>query len=145
MTKWLSGLFALLMSVSLWAEEAAQAPARPVYRAAEPLSFSAVMQLLLGLLLVVAVILALAWLMRRLTLLPGQHRKLRVIAALSLGSRERAVLVQAGDEQLLLGVAQGQVTLLKSFDKPIIEPQNTPESGDFANTLQQMLRKRGGQ
>lgn len=100
------------------------------------------MQLLLGLGLVLGTILLMAWLLRKVTVLPGQHQKLKVIAALSLGQRERAVLVQVGEEQLLLGVAQGQVTLLKSFDKPIILPDQPVKTSAFSRTLNQYLNKR---
>jgi flagellar protein FliO/FliZ len=63
-----------------------------------------------------AVLLALfafAWALRRL----GQFSRLepgsfKVLAALSLGSRERVVLVQAGAKQLVLGVAPGRVQTL---------------------------------
>ena len=37
---------------------------------------------------------------------------LRVVASLTVGQRERAVVVQIGDRQLLLGVAPGRVALL---------------------------------
>ncbi|WP_268746571.1 flagellar biosynthetic protein FliO [Nitrincola sp. A-D6] len=82
-----------------------------------------------------------AWLLRKVTLLPGQHRKLRVVAAMSLGNRERAVLVQVGEQQLLLGVAQGQVSLLKSFDQPVIELESGTDSA-FSKKLSQYIQKR---
>ncbi|WP_191905934.1 flagellar biosynthetic protein FliO [Nitrincola iocasae] len=105
------------------------------------MSITSVLQLVLGLALVLGTIFLIAWLLRKVTLLPGQHRKLRVVAALSLGNRERAVLVQVGDEQLLLGVAQGQVSLLKSFDQPVIELESGQNSA-FSKKLSQYLQKR---
>lgn len=109
----------------------------------DPISFESVSQLLLGLLLVVSLIFALAWAFRRANFVPGQVGGMRVVASLALGARERAVLVQCGEKQLLLGVSQGSVTLLAQFDEPVIDPQAAP-SGDFANKLAQMLQQRKG-
>lgn len=112
-------------------------------KAPDPISFASVSQLLLGLLLVVSLIFALAWAFRRANLVPGQGSGMRVIASLALGARERAVLVQCGDKQLLLGVAPGSVQLLAQYDEPVIDPAQAP-SGDFANKLAQMLQQRKG-
>ncbi|EXJ09329.1 flagellar biosynthetic protein FliO [Nitrincola nitratireducens] len=112
------------------------------FLSSEPLTFSAIVQMLLGLLLVIAVIFILAAIMRRVALIPGQHKKLRVVAALSLGQKERVVLVQVGEEQLLLGVSQGQVTLLKSFDEPVIE-LSVP-SDEFGSRLKSIIDAQRG-
>jgi len=67
----------------------------------------------LALALVIGLIYALAWLLRRL---PGQRLRgndgLRIISSIPLGSKERAVLLDINGEQLLLGVAPGAVSLL---------------------------------
>ena len=92
----------------------------------------------MGLLAVLVLILALAWLLRRVQQLPlGGHQQLRVSASVQVGVRERVVLVRAGDTQLLLGVAPGQVNLLHRFDEPLPEP-SAPQP-DFARTLQRLL------
>ncbi|KDE39596.1 Flagellar biosynthesis protein FliO [Nitrincola lacisaponensis] len=132
-------LLLCLFSSAAWGEE--RRVSVSAYRSADPLSLESVLQLLLGLGLVLGTIFLIAWLLRRVTLIPGQHRKLKVIAALSLGQRERAVLVQVGEQQVLLGVAQGQVTLLKSFEQPVIQPEAPAETA-FSRTLGQYLHKR---
>jgi len=67
---------------------------------------------------------------------------MRVVASLALSARERAVLVQCGDKQLLLGVAPGSVQLLAQFDEAVIEPGSAPK-GEFANRLAQILQQKG--
>lgn len=119
---------------SLWAAET---------KVPDPLSFQSVSQLLLGLLLVVSLIFILAWAFRRANFVPGQGSGMRVIASIGLGARERAVLVQCGDKQMLLGVASGSVTLLAQFDEPVLDPKAAP-SGDFAGKLAQILQQRKG-
>lgn len=110
-------------------------------RAPDPISIASVSQLLLGLLLVVGLIFFLAWVFRRANLVPGQSAGMRVVASVALGPRERAVLVQCGDKQLLLGVASGSVNLLAQFDEPVITP-GVAAQGEFAQKLAQLLHQR---
>ena len=72
-----------------------------------------------GLAVVVALIFAIAWLMRRMGGPAGfQKGPVRVLGATSVGQRERVVLVRYQDSILVLGVAPGQVTLLKESAAP---------------------------
>ena len=43
-----------------------------------------------------------------------------VLSSVSVGQRERAVLVQVGEQQMLLGVGPGNVRTLHVFDKPAV-------------------------
>lgn len=106
----------------------------------DPVAPGALLQLLLGLLAVIALILLLAWFARRVNLVPGQRSGMQVVAVLPLGQRERAVLVQVGERQLLLGVGNGQVSLLQQFDEPVLEPSRAG-TGAFAQRLQEALRR----
>lgn len=98
----------------------------------EPLTWQAISQVLLGLVLVIAVIVVLLWLLRRVTALQQQRQAIKIVAATSLGSRERVMLVQIGSQQLLLGVTPSQITTLARYDQPIIE---SPADSDFATLL----------
>ncbi|NCG07594.1 MAG: flagellar biosynthetic protein FliO [Gammaproteobacteria bacterium] len=53
---------------------------------------------------------------------------MRVISSIGVGQRERAVLVQVGEQQILLGVGAGNVRTLHVFEKPVVEMsvQQTP-------------------
>jgi flagellar protein FliO/FliZ len=77
-------------------------------------------QVTLSLLLVLAAVFAAAWLVRRLRGL-GKFgsQAITVIADVGLGPKERAVLVQVGSKQLLLGVAPGRVSTLHVLDEPV--------------------------
>lgn len=109
----------------------------------DPLNTGSLTQLLAGLVLVIGLIFLLAWLLKRFTGLSGQNRSLQVVASLSLSAREKVVLIQAGDQQLLLGVAPGRVNLLQTYDQPLIEPGVA--MGEFANKLQQALSRKGAE
>jgi flagellar protein FliO/FliZ len=74
----------------------------------------------LSLAVVVALILASGWVLRRLQ--GGGVRtggNLRCIESVAVGMKERVVLVQAGEKQMLIGVAPGNVRTLHVFDQPI--------------------------
>lgn len=77
---------------------------------------------LLGMLLAVALVLALAYgctrlLARRGALLPGGGRggRLRVLERLSLGREQSVVVAQIGAKRVLLGVTPAQITLLREL------------------------------
>lgn len=72
-----------------------------------------------GLAVVIALIFAIAWLMRRMGGPAGfQKGPMHILGATSVGQRERVVLVRYQDSVLVLGVAPGQVTLLKESAAP---------------------------
>jgi flagellar protein FliO/FliZ len=69
--------------------------------------------LLLALLLVLALIPAAAWLLRRAGLgQSGSAAGLRVVAQLALGPRERVVIIEVADRRWLLGVGAAGITRL---------------------------------
>jgi flagellar protein FliO/FliZ len=67
-------------------------------------------------------------------------RQLQVLAQVSLGAKERAVLVRVGTVQLLVGVAPGRVSRLHLLAEPVAPP-SAPATPAFAATLQGLLRR----
>lgn len=130
-----------LMSMPLRAAEQSET-ARTLSQS--PVSAASLLQTLLGLILVLVCIALVAWLLKRSNSFhTAASGKMKVIAGLPLGTRERAVLVQIGDEQILLGVTPQQINLLYKLDTPLeVEQQN---SGDFASKLRQIMQQRGQQ
>jgi flagellar protein FliO/FliZ len=115
----LAALSALLVCapISFAAERfAAPTPAEPI--AASPAG--GLVQVTVSLLIVLAAIFAAAWGVRRLRGLGRAGAGLiEVIADVPLGQKERAVLVQVGKQQLLLGVASGSVNTLHVLPEPV--------------------------
>lgn len=74
----------------------------------------------LGLVVVLMTVVALVWILRRVGKLQTSFGgSLKTLGGLSLGARERLVLVQVGDKQLLLGVAPGRIQTLHVLDTPL--------------------------
>jgi len=110
---------------------------KPPVIVADPLSAGNILQLLLGMVGVVVLIIGLAWVFKRMGgLNTAMGKELRVVGGLSMGARERLVLVQVGEKQLLLGVAPGRIQTLYELQKPIENPaQSVDQSGSFAEKL----------
>ncbi|MEE4277789.1 MAG: flagellar biosynthetic protein FliO [Halieaceae bacterium] len=114
--------------------------AAPAASSAAPEIFSAsyLFQVLGSLLFVFACLFVLVYFMRRFNgPRSAQGHALRVLASASVGQRERVVLVEVGDKQLLLGVAPGSVRALHALDEPVLAPQEStpPQAQDFAAIL----------
>lgn len=100
-----------------------------------------------ALLLVLGLIIGLAWLLKRM---PGSGFRpadgLRVVASLTVGTKERVVVVDVNGEQLLLGVSAGGISMLHTLPEPL-PPAAAPtlpnfkNIPDFAQLLSQKLRK----
>lgn len=128
--------FAVFVAGALFCRVAIAAAEATAPIAQDVLTSQAIMQMLLGLALVVIVILVLAWLLRRVSNLHQSHQKMTIVSSLSLGTRERAVLIEVGDRQLLLGVAAGHVSLLESFPEKVI---TTVPKNEFAKKLKESI------
>jgi flagellar protein FliO/FliZ len=141
--RYLSALIFLIFTpvvIAADSSSAAKASLTPAYQ--EPFSAQALMQLLLGLVLVVVLILSISWALRRFSGIAPVSKNMRVLGVMPLGTREKAVLVQVGDKQMLLGVAPGRVSHLQSFDEPVVEPEEAGKG--FAHRLSEAMSKQKG-
>ena len=105
------------------------------------------LQTTLGLMLVLALIIGIAWLVKRFgQVQSGAQGKLKVVGGVSLGTRERVVLLQVGDQQLVLGVAPGQIRTLHVLETPLPTQDEKPTAvGSFAARLQAAMKGKGAQ
>jgi flagellar biosynthetic protein FliO len=74
-------------------------------------------RVVLGLILVLALIAGLAWAMKKLNHAKiGNQSVAKIVGGVSVGSRERVVVVEIGGHWVVVGVASGQVTSLANFN-----------------------------
>ena len=108
-----------------------------VSAAPELFSASYLFQVLGSLLLVFVCLFAVIALLKRFNRIGGaQGGALRVLGSASVGQREKVVLLDAGGEQLLIGVAPGSVRTLHVFPEPIAELGEAGAPGvEFASVL----------
>jgi flagellar protein FliO/FliZ len=129
----------------------AAAEAEPARRFAAPdtaasLSSSSVGgigQVTLALLIVLAVVFALAFVLKKMRTVAGGSQGIEVLSQASLGARERAVVIRVEGTRLLLGVAQGRVNLLHVLPPaaPGAEPPAPVAPGTERPSFAQLLRK----
>ncbi|WP_025132291.1 flagellar biosynthetic protein FliO [Pseudomonas sp. PH1b] len=100
-------------------------------------------QLVLGLLLVIGLIFFLAWLLRRVQQAgpSGKGQVIELIGSRALGPRDRLVLVQVGNEQILLGLTPGTITPLHVLKEPVQVPSSEQATPEFAQRLMELLGK----
>lgn len=119
---------------------------QPLWAAVEPgvsTTGQLAIQVFIGLMVVLSLMFALAWLARRMRLVPGSlgsQEAIRTLAVLSLSNREKLLLVQVGDEQLLLGVTSQQITRLHELKTPI-DLKATTSKPAFAQFMQHWSAK----
>ncbi|MEE9356661.1 MAG: flagellar biosynthetic protein FliO [Methylococcaceae bacterium] len=103
-------------------------------------SISKVMTWMLGLFFVIAIFLAAIWLLRKLgPLSPLGNKQFRIVAGLSLGGRERVVIVQTGSKQLVLGVSPGRINALHVLEDDDLLAAQVP--GDNFKSFAQRLKQ----
>lgn len=99
------------------------------------------LQVVLGLLLILALLFLAAYGLRRLN--GGQGLgggPLKIVGGLIMGTRERIVLIEVGDTWLLIGVAPGQIRTLHRMPKGEV-PQLSLGEKPFGHWLKQMLER----
>jgi flagellar protein FliO/FliZ len=129
------GANALLLTAGAWAQSQPAAPA------AGP----SLTPLVLGLLFVLALIPAAAWLLRRAGLAqPAAASGLRVVAQLPLGPRDRVVIIEVGDRRWLLGVSAAGIqrlgTLPPGDDAGAAPP--AASQGGFPDLIRRLVSSR---
>lgn len=106
-------------------------------RGFSPVGLSALGQVTMGLAVVLLLMFALAWLVRRGRLLPHYQMRdeFKILAVLPLGQRERLILIKVGAEQLLLGATAEQIRLLHKLETPLDFTPAAHEGARFAKIL----------
>lgn len=97
------------------------------------------LQWLFSSLLVLGIIIALAWGLKKSRLVPQMGRPdFKVLFTLPVGYKEKLMVVQAGEQQLLLGVTAQQISFLTEINPPIAITTPAPV---FAQHLSRWMNK----
>ncbi len=107
------------------------------------LSYAHVLNWTLGLIFVLALFLSCVWVMKKMGALPTNIKDgMKIIGGLSLGVREKIILVQIGEKQLVLAVTPGRVEKLLVLEgEDILFQQSKDENTntDFSQKLKQIM------
>ncbi len=99
--------------------------------------------MIVSLLMVLALIIISAFILKKFKLSTETVSGMKVITSLSLGPKERLVVVEIQQQQVLLGVTAQQITLLKTLDEPMIveKSASTSMKNSMNSTLLKYLTK----
>lgn len=98
------------------------------------------MSMILSLLMVLVVIVISAVILKRFQGVRHSINGLKIVTSLHLGAKEKLVVVQAGNKQLLLGVTTQQISLIETLDEPLIAAKEN--SVDFAQSIAKLLKQK---
>jgi flagellar biosynthetic protein FliO len=119
-------------------------PATRQSQTALPDSGAYLTQVFLALMVVIGLVFAVGWLMRRVgggALVGSQHMK--VLATMPMGTRERVALIDVAGQQLLVGVTATSINTLHVFPEPVIESDHGAADSDFAHKLRALMGGKG--
>jgi flagellar biosynthetic protein FliO len=107
------------------------------------------LQTLLALIVVLGVLAALAWVLKRYgPRAGGGNANVKVVGSLNLGGRERLLVVEVGNQWIVVGASPGRVNGLATMPKQegvdataaLVTPG--PSANSFADWLRQTIEKR---
>ena len=123
---------------------AAQSPAAPVAVTTAPSSAGSLVQVIFGLLIVLGLLAGAMWFLKRLgggRFAPGSVVK--IIGGVSVGNRERVMVVEVADQWIVIGVAPGQVNTLATLPRQEhATPGTAAAAPNFSAWLKQTIEKR---
>lgn len=107
-------------------------------------------QTALSLMLVLGLIFALAWLLKRVQgVRVGGPASLRINAGLQVGPKEKVLMIEAGGQHLLIGVTAGAISTLHVFAEAPVAPSNDgdgkPAQPPMAAAFSEALKRALGQ
>lgn len=70
------------------------------------------------------------------------NSQLKILSSMPLGTRERIVLIDAGGQQLLLGITPTTINTLHVFAEPIVVDNKPEVQSDFSRKLMAILQQK---
>ena len=95
--------------------------------------------MILSLLMVLALIILSAYVLKKFNLTTMQADGIKIITSLHLGAKEKLVVVQVGEKQLLLGVTAGQINVLEALEQPL--QVKAPVNQQLASSIVKLFKK----
>ena len=92
---------------------------------------------------IIVLIVAISWFVKRFG--QGgftQNQHIKIISAMPLGTRERILLVDAGGQQLLLGITATTINTLHVFNEPVVLAEKDDRASDFSRKLMTILQQK---
>ncbi len=109
-------------------------------------SAGSVLQVLFGLVAVLGLMAGAAWMLKRFTnKRAGSSGAVRIVGGVSVGSRERVLVLEVGEQWIVVGVGAGRVNALSTMPRQVdnaLAPDAPPAASAVPGWLQQMIERR---
>jgi len=143
------GLVGVLLSAAADAQTKAHTAVAPITGSNVSPS-TGLLQIFLALAAVIGLMLLIAWLFKRIGPMNSMNKvPMKIVGGLNIGNRERIMVVEVGDQWLVLGVTAQQINTLSSMPKQELpttatEISNLPatQTNQFSYWLKKTLEKR---
>ena len=104
------------------------------------------LQVLIALISVICIIFILSILVKKFNILPGASSGIiKIVAGISLSGKDRLLLIQVGDEQILVSASPGSISKIHELStvvKPeLISASQNPKSGNFSSLLNSVISR----
>jgi flagellar protein FliO/FliZ len=102
-------------------------------------------KVLIGLVVVLGLMAGSAWLLKRLGVAKAASGStIKVVGGVSVGHRERVLVLEVADQWIVVGVAPGRVSSIANLPRQeqALPADNQPASSNFAVWLKQTIEKR---
>jgi flagellar protein FliO/FliZ len=103
-------------------------------------------QIVLGLVAVLTLMAVAAWLFKKIGPVAGGHKlPVNIIGGVSVGNRERIMVIEVADQWIVVGITAQQINTLSTMPKQekLIEAQNSPlQENQFSSWLKRTMDKR---
>ena len=108
----------------------------------EAFSLMGALNMTMGLVVVIALILGLAWVLKKYGRLPSHNLvDMKVLGGLSLGTREKAILIEVDNKRLLVGVTPGHIQTLYVLDDHCADSNIDSAADSFESKFEEVLEK----
>lgn len=97
------------------------------------------LSMIMALFFVVAVIIAIAWVAKKFNLTPINNTHFKVISSMSLGGRERIVIVEIQGQQHAVGVTSQSVNHLFQLEQNITNNKSELTDGPLLNKINKIF------
>ncbi len=122
------------LSIVLTISEVSAGPVTPV-------NGTSVINMLMSLAVVLALIFLFAFIAKKLRIGPANQQGIKLVANLTIGQKERVVVVEVENEQYLLGVTSTQINLLQKLPQNLSEAPQPLATEQLPFDLMSVLKK----
>lgn len=104
---------------------------------------AAILPIIANTALIVAVVLGLGWVVKRAGLPSGGRRGgIEILASQSIGAKEKILVIQVGEKQLVVGSTPGNIRTLYTADEPLIQAGSPTIASPFSARLSAILQSK---